>query len=88
MVSLIDRELKVVTGEWFLEERSKRFDQGAVLSSDVVKQSILSSPAGSPHRKSPAPGDTIHTPERPDTSKSGRSTVRNLVDGAKRKGKG
>ncbi|XP_070979682.1 synaptotagmin-like protein 5 [Oncorhynchus clarkii lewisi] len=81
-------ELKVVTGEWFLEERSKRFDQSAVLSSDVVKQSIMSSPAGSPHRKSPAPGDTIHTPERPDTSKSGRSAVRNLVDGAKRKGKG
>uniref|UniRef100_A0A8C7Q3T1 Synaptotagmin-like protein 5 n=1 Tax=Oncorhynchus mykiss TaxID=8022 RepID=A0A8C7Q3T1_ONCMY len=81
-------ELKVVTGEWFLEERSKRFDQSAVLSSDVVKQSIMSSPAGSPHRKSPAPGDTIHTPERPDTSKSGRSAVWNLVDGAKRKGKG
>nr|XP_023854304.1 synaptotagmin-like protein 5 [Salvelinus alpinus] len=78
-------ELKVVTGEWFLEERSKRFDKGTVLSSDVVKQSIMSSPVGSPHRKSPAPADT---PERPDTPKSGRSAVRNLVDGAKRKGKG
>ncbi|KAK6309695.1 hypothetical protein J4Q44_G00195760 [Coregonus suidteri] len=78
-------ELKVVTGEWFLEERSKRFDKGTVFSSDVVKQSIMSSPTGSPHRKSPAPADT---PERPDTPKSGRSAVRNLVDGAKRKGKG
>uniref|UniRef100_A0A7N6AT24 Synaptotagmin-like protein 5 n=1 Tax=Anabas testudineus TaxID=64144 RepID=A0A7N6AT24_ANATE len=37
-------ELKVVTGEWFLEERSKRFEQG-VLSSDVIKQTILSSPS-------------------------------------------
>uniref|UniRef100_A0A7N8XD43 Synaptotagmin-like protein 5 n=1 Tax=Mastacembelus armatus TaxID=205130 RepID=A0A7N8XD43_9TELE len=36
-------ELKVVTGEWFLEERSKRFEQ-AVLSSDVIKETILSSP--------------------------------------------
>uniref|UniRef100_A0A8D3E3C6 Synaptotagmin-like protein 5 n=1 Tax=Scophthalmus maximus TaxID=52904 RepID=A0A8D3E3C6_SCOMX len=36
-------ELKVVTGEWFLEERSKRFEQG-VLSSDVIKETILSSP--------------------------------------------
>uniref|UniRef100_A0A3B4Y9J2 Synaptotagmin-like protein 5 n=1 Tax=Seriola lalandi dorsalis TaxID=1841481 RepID=A0A3B4Y9J2_SERLL len=36
-------ELKVVTGEWFLEERSKRFEQ-KVLSSDVIKQNILSSP--------------------------------------------
>ncbi|TMS06846.1 Synaptotagmin-like protein 5 [Larimichthys crocea] len=36
-------ELKVVTGEWFLEERSKRFEQG-VPSGDVIKQTILSSP--------------------------------------------
>ncbi|KAA0715700.1 Synaptotagmin-like protein 5 [Triplophysa tibetana] len=34
-------ELKVVTGEWFLEERAKRFQHA---SSDVVKQSILCSP--------------------------------------------
>lgn len=38
------RELKVATGEWFLEERSKRFEQG-VPSTDVIKQTILSSPA-------------------------------------------
>uniref|UniRef100_A0A671VMY1 Synaptotagmin-like protein 5 n=1 Tax=Sparus aurata TaxID=8175 RepID=A0A671VMY1_SPAAU len=37
-------ELKVVTGEWFLEERSKRFEQ-VVASSDVIKQTILSSPS-------------------------------------------
>lgn len=37
------RELKVATGEWFLEERSKRFDQGAT-SSDVIKQNIMSTP--------------------------------------------
>uniref|UniRef100_A0A665VAX2 Synaptotagmin-like protein 5 n=1 Tax=Echeneis naucrates TaxID=173247 RepID=A0A665VAX2_ECHNA len=36
-------ELKVVTGEWFLEERSKRFEQ-RVLSSDVIKETILNSP--------------------------------------------
>uniref|UniRef100_A0A9J7ZSV4 Synaptotagmin-like protein 5 n=1 Tax=Cyprinus carpio carpio TaxID=630221 RepID=A0A9J7ZSV4_CYPCA len=39
-------ELKVVTGEWFLEERSKRFQHVGITSSDVVKQSILSSPPG------------------------------------------
>ncbi|XP_061548986.1 synaptotagmin-like protein 5 isoform X2 [Phycodurus eques] len=38
-------ELKVVTGEWFLEERSKRFEH-KLLSSDVVKQTILRSPTG------------------------------------------
>lgn len=42
------RQLKVVTGEWFLEERSKRFEQGG-LSSDIIKQSILSSPTGERH---------------------------------------
>ncbi|KAI5106888.1 synaptotagmin-like protein 5 isoform X1, partial [Silurus meridionalis] len=36
-------ELKVVTGEWFLEERAKRFEHTAVPSSDVIKQSILNS---------------------------------------------
>ncbi|XP_034142620.1 synaptotagmin-like protein 5 isoform X3 [Esox lucius] len=81
-------ELKVVTGEWFLEERSKRFNQGTVLSSDVVKQSIMSSPAESPHRTSPVSGHIVHTPDRPDTPKSGRSAVRNLVGGPKRKAKG
>ncbi|XP_051566477.1 synaptotagmin-like protein 5 [Myxocyprinus asiaticus] len=48
-------ELKVVTGEWFLEERSKRFQHASVPSSDVVKQTILSSPldGGSTHRPPP-----------------------------------
>jgi len=40
------RELKVVTGEWFLEERSKRFQHVNAPTSDVIKQSILSSPPG------------------------------------------
>ncbi|KAL6485080.1 hypothetical protein MHYP_G00071250 [Metynnis hypsauchen] len=37
-------ELKVVTGEWFLEERAKRFERMNASSSDVIKQSILNSP--------------------------------------------
>lgn len=37
-----------MTGEWFLEERSKRFEQ-KVLSSDVVKQTIMSSPTSEFH---------------------------------------
>lgn len=42
-VCLWNRELKVVSGEWFLEERSKRFEQ-KVMSSDVIKHTILTSP--------------------------------------------
>uniref|UniRef100_A0A8C5CVE1 Synaptotagmin like 5 n=1 Tax=Gadus morhua TaxID=8049 RepID=A0A8C5CVE1_GADMO len=38
-------ELKVVTGEWFHEERSKRFERRTVLG-DMIKQTILSSPSG------------------------------------------
>ncbi|XP_037095151.1 LOW QUALITY PROTEIN: synaptotagmin-like protein 5 [Syngnathus acus] len=37
-------ELKVVTGEWFLEERSKRFEH-KLLRSDVVKQQCVLSQA-------------------------------------------
>uniref|UniRef100_A0A8B9GNI1 Synaptotagmin-like protein 5 n=1 Tax=Astyanax mexicanus TaxID=7994 RepID=A0A8B9GNI1_ASTMX len=44
-------ELKVVTGEWFLEERAKRFDRVTLPSSDVIKQSILNSPPESAQRK-------------------------------------
>lgn len=34
------RELRIVTGEWFFEERAKRFKQSN-LGTDVVRQSIL-----------------------------------------------
>ncbi|XP_051565585.1 synaptotagmin-like protein 5 [Myxocyprinus asiaticus] len=63
-------ELKVVTGEWFLEERSKRFQHASVPSSDVVKQSILSSPldGGSAHR-TPPPSE-LETSATPRSEKS------------------
>ncbi|XP_071775793.2 synaptotagmin-like protein 5 isoform X1 [Centroberyx gerrardi] len=82
-------ELKVVTGEWFLEERSKRFEQGTVLS-DVVKQTIMSSPTAT-DKKSPEIMSTqdkqgLPESERPDTPRSSKSAIQNLVDGARRKG--
>ncbi|XP_074915865.1 synaptotagmin-like protein 5 [Chelonoidis abingdonii] len=33
--------LRIVTGEWFFEERAKRFKQSNLLGTDVVRQSIL-----------------------------------------------
>ncbi|KAJ8255270.1 hypothetical protein GJAV_G00202980 [Gymnothorax javanicus] len=39
-------EIKLATGEWFLEERLKRFSQGSLPCSNVVKQIILSNPPG------------------------------------------
>uniref|UniRef100_A0A1A8FL60 Synaptotagmin-like protein 5 n=1 Tax=Nothobranchius korthausae TaxID=1143690 RepID=A0A1A8FL60_9TELE len=78
-------ELKVVTGEWFLEERSKRFEHKA-LSSDVIKNSILSSPRTT-EIKSTENLLVSSEPEKPDTPKSNRSAVRSLMDGAKKKGR-
>ncbi|XP_040004873.1 synaptotagmin-like protein 5 isoform X2 [Xiphias gladius] len=77
-------ELKVVTGEWFLEERSKRFEQG-VLSSDVIKQTILSSPTATDKKST----ENLSAPaqsERPDTPRSNRSAIFSAVEGARRKG--
>uniref|UniRef100_A0A8C4EWX0 Synaptotagmin-like protein 5 n=1 Tax=Dicentrarchus labrax TaxID=13489 RepID=A0A8C4EWX0_DICLA len=77
-------ELKVVTGEWFLEERSKRFEQG-VPSSDVIKQTIMSSPTNKKSAENvPAPPE----PERTNTPKPNRSAISNVIDGARRKGGG
>ncbi|XP_053482609.1 synaptotagmin-like protein 5 [Ictalurus furcatus] len=63
-------ELKVVTGEWFFEERAKRFERMTVPSSDVVKQSILSSvPDGRSGQKKLSPSGL----DRPATPQSERS---------------
>ncbi|XP_049905082.1 synaptotagmin-like protein 5 isoform X1 [Epinephelus moara] len=78
-------ELKVVTGEWFLEERSKRFEQG-VPSGDVIKQTIMNSPIIT-HSKSTENLSAASESEIPDTPRSKRSAVLNIVDGARRKGR-
>ncbi|XP_029386134.1 synaptotagmin-like protein 5 isoform X3 [Echeneis naucrates] len=78
-------ELKVVTGEWFLEERSKRFEQ-RVLSSDVIKETILNSPPTTDQKSSEnvsAPSES----ERPDTPRSNRNAILSAMDGARRKGR-
>lgn len=54
------RELKVVTGEWFIEERSKRFEREAP-SSDVIKQTILNTPSGESDPRSPDHNDFCGT---------------------------
>ncbi|XP_061142536.1 synaptotagmin-like protein 5 isoform X3 [Syngnathus typhle] len=78
-------ELKVVTGEWFLEERSKRFEH-KLLSSDVVKQTILSSSAATEDRKSQE--NLALRPEtgRADTPKSSKSS-KHLIEGMRKRGR-
>uniref|UniRef100_UPI00398F1762 synaptotagmin-like protein 5 isoform X4 n=1 Tax=Pristiophorus japonicus TaxID=55135 RepID=UPI00398F1762 len=39
-------QLRVVTGEWFFEERSKRFQPVSGMGSEIIKQSIIRKPIG------------------------------------------
>ncbi|XP_061091215.1 synaptotagmin-like protein 5 isoform X2 [Conger conger] len=79
-------ELKVVTGEWFMEERSKRFSQESKPSSDIVKQIILTNPPGDSSTEHDKPQSNEKGPERFVVPKVGRSALQNVLAGARRKG--
>ncbi|KAM8753219.1 synaptotagmin-like protein 5 isoform 2-T3 [Rhynchonycteris naso] len=75
-------QLRIVTGEWFLEEKAKRFKQANVLGTDVVRQSIL--------RRNPG-AEEIQSQEknRQDAEKSNTSPFAGQKvsqDGHRRKG--
>ncbi|XP_047298624.1 synaptotagmin-like protein 5 isoform X5 [Homo sapiens] len=75
-------QLRIITGEWFFEEKAKRFKQVNVLGTDVVRQSIL--------RRSPG-AEEVQSQEqtRQDAEKSDTSPVAGKKashDGPKRKG--
>ncbi|XP_078088680.1 synaptotagmin-like protein 5 isoform X2 [Mustelus asterias] len=40
-------QLRVVTGEWFFEERSKRFESSSGMGCEMIKRSIIRKPPGS-----------------------------------------
>ncbi|XP_034341523.1 synaptotagmin-like protein 5 [Arvicanthis niloticus] len=75
-------QLKIISGEWFIEEKAKRFKQVNVLGTDVVRQSIL--------RRSPGSGEIQNQEQahqgvdKSDTLPSVRQKVTH--DGPKRKG--
>lgn len=74
-------QLRVITGEWFYEEKAKRFKQVNVLGTDVVRQSIL--------RRSPAEDLQSQEQNRQDAEKSDTSPSSGQKashDGPKRKG--
>ncbi|XP_074156944.1 synaptotagmin-like protein 5 [Sminthopsis crassicaudata] len=74
-------QLRIVTGEWFFEERAKRFKQGNILGTDVVRQSIL--------RRSPAEGRQNQEQALQDAKKSDVSAFsgqKSTLDGPKKKG--
>ncbi|XP_019341815.1 synaptotagmin-like protein 5 isoform X1 [Alligator mississippiensis] len=84
-------QLRIVTGEWFFEERAKRYKQSNILGTDVVRQSIL--------RKVP---DTVPSKDEggmskgqaeenmqngPDISASSTSTGKSLFSGPRKIGR-
>ncbi|XP_026638046.1 synaptotagmin-like protein 5 isoform X2 [Microtus ochrogaster] len=75
-------QLKFISGEWFYEEKAKRFKQVNVLGTDVVRQSILRRSPGSEEIQSQ---EQAHQDvDKSDTSSSIRQKATH--DGSKRKG--
>ncbi|XP_075813716.1 synaptotagmin-like protein 5 isoform X2 [Microtus pennsylvanicus] len=75
-------QLKFISGEWFYEEKAKRFKQVNVLGTDVVRQSILRRSPGSEEIQSQ---EQAHQDvDKSDTSSSIRQKTTH--DGSKRKG--
>nr|KAF6290071.1 synaptotagmin like 5 [Pipistrellus kuhlii] len=76
-------QLTIVTGEWFFEEKAKRFKQVNVLGTDVVRQSIL--------RRNPAKEIQSQEKNHQDAEKSNTSPSPEQKanhDESKRKGTG
>ncbi|XP_052027188.1 synaptotagmin-like protein 5 isoform X2 [Apodemus sylvaticus] len=75
-------QLKIISGEWFLEEKAKRFKQVNVLGTDVVRQSILRRSPGSEEIQSQEQAQQCV--DKSDTSSSVRQKATH--DGPKKKG--
>ncbi|KFV03606.1 Synaptotagmin-like 5, partial [Pterocles gutturalis] len=68
-------QLRIVTGEWFFEERAKRFKQSNLLGTDVVRQSIL-------HKFPDQPQENEE--KRPDVSVSSTIGHKSVFGGPKK----
>ncbi|XP_064353788.1 synaptotagmin-like protein 5 isoform X3 [Dromaius novaehollandiae] len=84
-------QLRIVTGEWFFEERAKRFKQSNLLGTDVVRQSILrrfpdtvsSKDEGRMFKDQPQE----NAEKRPDTSTSSTNGHKSIFSGPRKIGK-
>ncbi|XP_029786860.1 synaptotagmin-like protein 5 isoform X2 [Suricata suricatta] len=75
-------QLRIVTGEWFFEEKAKRFKQVNVLGTDVVRESILRRSPGSEEIQSQE--QPCQDAEKTDTSPSAGQKASH--DGHRKKG--
>nr|XP_056717790.1 synaptotagmin-like protein 5 [Euleptes europaea] len=85
-------QLRIVTGEWFFEERAKRFKQSNPLGADVVRQSIRRDPGKNKNRKSEGkPKDqsqaSAEDTSKQDTPASFSSGMKSAIGGPKKTGK-
>ncbi|KGL83028.1 Synaptotagmin-like 5, partial [Tinamus guttatus] len=71
-------QLRIVTGEWFFEERAKRFKQSHVLGTDVVRQSILRRFPDQPQE---------NAEKHPDISASSTNGHKSIFNGPRKIGK-
>ncbi|XP_049729402.1 synaptotagmin-like protein 5 isoform X1 [Elephas maximus indicus] len=74
-------QLRIITGEWFFEEKAKRFKQVNVLGTDVVRQSIL---RRNPAEEIQSQEQACQDAEKSDTSPSVGQKASH--DGPRRKG--
>ncbi|XP_053861872.1 synaptotagmin-like protein 5 isoform X1 [Malaclemys terrapin pileata] len=84
-------QLRIVTGEWFFEERAKRFKQSNLLGTDVVRQSILRKVPDTVSGKKEGGQAKDHAQEnaeqRPDTPASSTSGQKSIFSGPRKIGK-
>ncbi|XP_050792479.1 synaptotagmin-like protein 5 isoform X4 [Gopherus flavomarginatus] len=84
-------QLRIVTGEWFFEERAKRFKQSNLLGTDVVRQSILRKVPDTVSAKKEGGQEKYQAQEtveqRPDTPASSTSGQKSIFSGPRKIGK-
>ncbi|XP_030431687.1 synaptotagmin-like protein 5 isoform X5 [Gopherus evgoodei] len=83
-------QLRIVTGEWFFEERAKRFKQSNLLGTDVVRQSILRKVPDTVSGKKEGGQEKYQAQEtieqRPDTPASSTSGQKSIFSGPRKIG--
>ncbi|XP_050792480.1 synaptotagmin-like protein 5 isoform X5 [Gopherus flavomarginatus] len=83
-------QLRIVTGEWFFEERAKRFKQSNLLGTDVVRQSILRKVPDTVSAKKEGGQEKYQAQEtveqRPDTPASSTSGQKSIFSGPRKIG--
>ncbi|XP_067848958.1 synaptotagmin-like protein 5 isoform X2 [Heptranchias perlo] len=77
-------QLRIVTGEWFFEERSKRFQPTAVMGSEIIKQSIIRRPIGGKTAQAKGKTSQQNTEEAPRTPTLTRNEKKIVPDALRR----